>query len=802
MKISLKWINDFVDVQDVAPEKIADLLTNKGLEVEAIENKAVQFKNVVIGHILERGQHPNADRLTLCQVTTGEGKVHQIVCGAKNHKAGDRVVVALPGAVLPGNFEIKLSKIRNVESQGMLCSEKELGLSQESEGIMILPATSQIGQPFAEYMGFDDVVMELKVTPNRADCLSHWGLAREIACLLDRPLKIKEPSISFVGSTKSKVALDVQDTELCPRFTGTYIEGVRVGPSPEWMKRRLEASGMNSINNLVDVTNYVMLELGQPMHAYDAREIKGNKIIVSKAKPGEKFKTLDGTELTLSGTELMIRDAERSVGIAGVVGGQNSGIQDDTTNVFLEAAYFTMESVRKTARQHGIQTESAYRFSRGIDPSNTLRAANRAVELILELAGGTAYGDQHDSNPNPVEQKVIDIQIAQVEERLGHTVEPQKFTSWMKRLGCDVSVVGSKFRVIAPLYRPDLVIKEDLIEEYARLNGFEHIPEKLPTLGSSPTPHSQEYLLQQKVHQFMRAEGFSEAFTFSFVSDALQKKWIQSAQNLSGFVFKGEPVRIQNPLSDELNVMRQSLFTGLMQSCLHNVRHTLNVGRVYELGYVFDSQGDEFSQNSSLAFISWGQPQSLWSSNNASLFFETKTVVEDLLKSLLIKSYKFEALEAVSFLHPGQTASLKVEGKVVGFLGCVHPVLLEEEKVRVPVVYCELNLEQLLKGQPRKYRTKSISKFPMVERDLAFVMPKTLKAGDIIADMQKAAGAQLKSVLIFDVFEGGNLKDTDKSVAYRLIYQDMEKTLTDEDLQKLDKIVIDSVSQKYSISVR
>ena len=366
MKISLKWLNDYVDVTEFfqKPEELAEALTRAGLEVEDIVNRAKDFNHVVVGHILEKDKHPNADKLSLCRVSTGD-VVHQIVCGAQNHKAGDRVIVALPGAVLPGNFAIKKSAVRGVDSAGMLCSLKELGLAKESDGIAILPADAPVGKPYAEYGGYDDINFELKVTPNRADCLSHFGLAREVACLFGKELKAPkaEPKLS-AQSTKSAIKLEVKAFDLCPRYTGRYLKGVKVGPSPEWLKHRLESVGLNSINNIVDATNYVMMELGQPLHAFDANFIGGKTIIVDRAKAGEAFITLDGSEIKLTGEELTIRDDKHPVCLAGVVGGKNSGVSDGTTEVFLESAYFVPMSARKTSRTHGIDTDSAYRLDR------------------------------------------------------------------------------------------------------------------------------------------------------------------------------------------------------------------------------------------------------------------------------------------------------------------------------------------------------------------------------------------------------------------------------------------------------
>ncbi len=815
MKISLKWLNDYVDVSEYFenPEKLADILTHKGLEVESVENKSKDFQNVVVGHILERGQHPNADRLTLCQVTTGQGKVHQIVCGAKNHKKGDNVVVALPGAILPGNFAIKLSKIRDVESQGMLCSDKELGLSEESEGIRILPADAPIGTPFAEYAGLDDIIFELKVTPNRADCLSHYGLAREISCVINQPLKTNFNLDLKVAnkSSKEKVSVDVLNPEMCPRFTGRYIEGVKVGPSPDWLRRRLESIGMNSINNVVDVTNYVMMELGQPLHAYDAALIGGNGIVVSKAKEDEKFTTLKEQELSLKGTELMIRDKEKAVGLAGVMGGLNSGIQNSTQNVFVESAYFTAETVRKSSRTHGINSESSYRFSRGVDPAMTLVAMNRCCELILETAGGTAYADHHDTNPNIVTEKNILLKVSDVAERLGFEPKAENVKNWMQRLGAKVDAKSAnEFNVIPPSYRGDISIKEDLIEEFGRLHGYEHIPERLPTVGQAPSAHATQYTLGLKLNRLLRSEGFNEGFNYAFVDSKKHLKFLGDLSSLKnvGFAFKGDTVRVRNPLSEEMDVMRQQITYGLFVNALHNLRYGQNQGKIFEMGFNFEAapskDGCAYNQVWSLGLIQWGIPDTLWQKENRSeyLFYETKSHIENILRNLSIKSWQWEVATELPFLHPGQTAKLKVEGKIVGYMGILHPEIADEEKVKVPVVLAEINLETLMMGQPRVVRTKHVSKNPTLERDLAFVMPNDMESGQVLAEMLKAGGKTLKSAWVFDVFTGDPLKAGEKSVAFRMIFQDEEKTLKDEDLKALDKKIVDAINQKFSISVR
>ncbi|RYZ70500.1 MAG: phenylalanine--tRNA ligase subunit beta, partial [Proteobacteria bacterium] len=512
MKISLRWLSDYIDINDyfAKPQDLAALLTSAGLEVESIENLAKNFEHVVVGNILKKETHPGADRLTVCQVSTGEGKVHQIVCGAKNHSAGDNVVVALPGAVLPGNFAIKHSKIRGVESGGMLCSETELGMKAENDGILLLPKDAPVGQSFAKYMGYDDILLELKVTPNRADCLSHFGLAREVATLLGREVKFPiESLVEDGGSTRDQIKLDLKASDMCPRYMGRGIAKLKVGPSPTWLKKRLESVGVNSINNVVDCTNFVMLELGQPLHAFDATKIAGRQIIVDRAVAGEKFTTLDGTELTLGGEELTIRDAEKAVVLAGIIGGKNSGVDESTTEIFIEAAYFTPAAVRKTARKFGIETDSSYRYTRGTNPEAVPLALNRAAQLIKQVAGGNVMGSAYDLYPNAIKREPIAITLQTLSDRLGIKVNSDEFVMWMQRLGCETKAThgvgepphGHAWSVLPPLFRWDLTVDVDIVEEFARLHGYQHIPETIPALSSAPAVHETAFTGESRIRR-------------------------------------------------------------------------------------------------------------------------------------------------------------------------------------------------------------------------------------------------------------------------------------------------------------
>lgn len=817
MKISLRWLNDYIDIQDYFSKvgELSALLTAAGLEVEGIEDLAKQYDHVVIGNILKKEPHPGADRLTLCQVSTGEGRVHQIVCGAKNHSEGDNVVVALPGAVLPGNFAIKQSKIRGVDSGGMLCSKKELGLADDGvDGIVILPKDVSIGQAFAKYMGLDDILFELKVTPNRADCLSHFGLAREIACLLGREVKFPvESLIEDGGSTREQTKLDLRANDMCPRYTGRGIAGVKVGPSPDWLKKRLESIGMNSINNVVDVTNFVMMELGQPLHAFDANKLQGRHVIVDKAVAGEKFVTLDGTELTLDGTELTIRDAERAVVLAGVIGGKNSGVDESTSDIFLEAAYFSPSAIRRSSRKFGIETDSSYRFARGTNPEAVPLALNRAAQLIQKVAGGRIMGEAHDQYPNPIKREAIEISLQTLSDRLGIKVDGGQFETWMKRLGCDVKLKGETaqgptWTVLPPLFRWDLSVDMDLVEEFARLHGYQHIPEAIPALATAPSVHDPVYTFESRVRRLLQAEGVLQALNYAFVARHFQEKLLGDVERLAALGLRAvkEPVALINPLNEEINVMRTSLVPGLVKNVIHNSRHGNSFGRLFELGFSHFKTGDaSYGQEGRLALAYWGAKEDLWNKSASSQpVFALKGAVENVMRELGIKKWKWVQVTkgAPEFLHPGQTAALQFEGQLIGYIGTLHPALAEEHKIREACALAEFNLDKLASNQPRPVSYVPISKMPTVDRDLAFVMPRELPVGDVEAEIKKAGGELLKDVRVFDVFEGGSLGAGLRSVAFRLLFQSPDTTLEDQMVNGLRDKVVSSVSEKFKITLR
>ena len=806
MKISLKWVQEYIDVEEffVKPEKLAHLLTRVGLEIEGIEDKSKLFERVQVGCVRKLEKHPQADRLTLCGVDVGQGSLSQIVCGAQNHKVGDKVVVALPGAKIQGTT-IKKSKIRGVESQGMMCSDFELGLSEESAGIKILPKKASVGTPYAVYAGLDDVVFELNVTPNRADCLSHVGLARELGCVLDRPVRL--PSTDFAPHLIGEsIKVELKDSDRCPRYSGRQVKGVKVKESPHWMRSRLEAVGMHSVNNIVDVTNYVMLELGQPLHAFDTNLIEP-KIVIDQGVKGEKFQPLSGKEVELSGGELTIRDSQKVLALAGVIGGADSGVVEKTTNIFIESAHFIPKTIRQTSRHFGIHTDSSYRFCRGTDPQGVVYALQRACHLMEKVAGGKVCGDLYDEYPQEIESSCILVRHSCLEERLGYKVVKKEFHSWMKRLGCEVMETTDLHTSLLkpPTYRWDLNMEIDFVEEFARLHGYDKIPEELPALVRPPTDHVHSYKAQRILVDWMCGH-YLQAVNYHFIGEKFLKSFMGDVSKLvpCGFSVDPHPILITNPLSEDNNAMRTSLIPGLIKNMLSNYRHGVKYGRLFEVGCTFGHVKGEFTETRHLSLIAWGQKDTLWNrSSQRPVIYDLKSSMESLFLHMKVSSFQWRDLKQTpDFLHPGQWAGLFFEGKMLGYIGSLHPALKQEYKIRQDVAVGEFLLEPLMKNQPKKSRLKEISKYPPVERDFAFILPNNLRVGEIIDHIKKSAGNELQSIEVFDDYRGEGVQEDHHSVAFKLLYQDKEGTLSENRLSKLHESVILAVTQKFPARVR
>ena len=815
MNISLQWLCQYIDLSDCKLADLVERLTATGLEVEGVHDKAKVYKHIVVAQIDKLEPHPSADRLTLCQVKIADDKpLHPIVCGATNHKVNDKVVLALPGATLPNGMTIKPLQIKGQESNGMLCSEKELALQSSSEGIMILSPKAPLGQSFAQYMQMDDVMLDINVTSNRVDCLSHIGLSRELAAILH--LKWCLPDISFPTETFTNpaISVNISQKQLCPRYTGRVITGVKVQKSPAWLVKRLQSVGHSSINNIVDATNFVMLELGQPLHAFDIRYIQGQQIQIDIAKAQEKFTTLDGTTLDLDGTELMIRDQHKPIALAGIIGGKNSGIVEDTTDVFIESACFKPEQIRRTAKKFGIETESSYRFARGVDPGGTVTAMDRVCQIIHDLAGGKVQKAFHDIYFQTIQPPSILLDIKYLTDRLGYFIEPNHVKTLLKSIGCQVQIEKQNnqeiFKVVPSSYRQDIQIKEDLIEEVARLEGYHKIPSGQVLTNPSPQPHSKEYLLGKTLNDLMRRQGYQQTIALNFCNQEKQNQLLGKLHLLkqTGLEISGHPVKLSNPLSQDMNIMRQSLIPTLFNTLKHNGHHQILYGRTYEIGYTFqtsdkDSQDQTFDEKWHLGLMAWGHHLSIWHKAYPPLVLEVKQHIASLLESLHITSFQWKQLNTPpEFLHPGQAALLFCEGKNVGYIGAMHPQILKKHKIAVEDVACvEINLNSLLAHHPRKFKAKEFSRFPAMSRDISILVNEDVEIGAILQSISKTGGKCLQSVNLFDIYKDSQFPEK-KSLAFRLVYQKQETTLEEKEVHQIQAKVIKVLEQKFAAQLR
>ncbi|MBI1922384.1 MAG: phenylalanine--tRNA ligase subunit beta [Geobacter sp.] len=801
MIATYNWLKEYVDF-DLSPQDLADLLTMLGLEVEGMTSLGGGMDDVVVALIEERNQHPNADRLSLCRVNNGR-EVLEIVCGATNMKAGDRVALAQIGAVLPGDFKIKRSKIRGVESFGMLCSEKELGLAEESEGIMILPPDLQLGSPVFEALGLKDTIFEIGLTPNRADCLSVIGIAREIAAKLGKRVNYPKVAVGEGNQPITEIAsVTIEDPHGCPRYAARYISGCKIGSSPEWLVSRLKAVGVRSINNVVDVTNYVMMEFGHPLHAFDYHFLQGGKIVVRKAGEGELFKTLDGQERLLKGTDLTIRDGERAVALAGVMGGQNSEISDATTDVLLESACFEPMTIRRTARRLGLHSESSHRFERGADIGTVPKALDRAAALIAELSGGVMARGSIDVYPGKKKPKQIPVRLARVNQILGTNLTAEAIRDIFHNLEfvLDPGEAG-EFLVSVPSFRVDIEREIDLIEEVARLNGFENIPVTMPRARTFSDRPTRSQLLAQSLKQLLVANGLSEVITYSFIAPALYDRIGLASDDPRRAV-----VNLLNPLSDDQSVMRTSLLPGLLETASRNIGYRILDQRIFEMGRVFLKDGSEElpAEPTYIAGILTGARElEGWNQGKDCVdFYDMKGVVENILASLNIAKLSYESRDLDSFYHPGKACSVCSGSDIIGSLGEIHPDVQEAFGIEQRVYYFELNFDKLLHLCRDIATITPPSRFPDTFRDTAMLLDDEVPAAAVLGAIKGLKIGEIEDAAIFDLYKGASIPAGKKSLAVRVRYRSLERTLTDDEVNRLHQRVVDTLTSKYSAEIR
>ncbi|WP_110641533.1 phenylalanine--tRNA ligase subunit beta [Salinicola sp. CPA57] len=792
MKFSEAWLREWVSPA-LGTQALADAITMAGLEVDGIEPVGAIFQGVVVATVVAKAPHPDADKLNVCQVDDGSGERVQVVCGAPNVDIGQKVPFARVGAVLPDDFKIKRAKLRGVESCGMICSASELGLEEgRSEGIYVLPGDAPVGKDFRAWLQLDDHTIEVDLTPNRGDCLSLRGIAREVGCVTGA--KVIEPSIAPIAArNNAQFAVEVSDSEWCPRYLGRIIRDVDASAStPLWMRERLRRGGIRSIDPAVDVTNYVMLELGQPMHAFDLDALKGG-IQVRRAHAGERLTLLDGQDVVLNEDTLVIADHDRALAIAGVMGGEATGVTGETRNLFLEAAYFSPLAVAGKARDFGLHTDASHRFERGVDPDITRPAMERATQLLTAIVGGSPGPITEVRQPAHLPRRAdVELRRERLSACLGVRLPDEEIHRIFRSLGMASSAPGQSWRVQIPSWRFDISIEEDLIEEIARLHGYNRLPVRRPQARLGLKADDEATRPLRRLRRHMVSRGYQEAVTYSFVSPELQALIIPN----------GVSPTLANPISSDMSVMRHSLFPGLIKALTHNLNRQQHRVRLFETGLVFQGELDELVQTSMFGGLICGtRDVEGWSSRRDSVdFYDLKGDLESLI-ALGGNAEEWTFVPAAHpALHPGRSASLCRDGQVVGWLGALHPGIRAQLDIKPEVYVFEVEQAALTQGVIPKF--EPLSRYPEVRRDLAFVLREDVEIAPLIESIRSRAGDWLTQWQLFDVYRGKGVDDGDKSIALGLTWQHPSRTLNDEEINQLIADVVEVAQARFGARLR
>jgi len=804
MKVSVEWLSEFVSPLP-APEELARRLTRAGLEVEGMERPAEALRGVVVARITAAAPHPDAAKLTVTQVEVGAERL-QVVCGAKNFQVGDLVPLATVGTTLPGGPTIQRASLRGVESHGMLCSGKELGVSDDASGLLVLPKDLVPGTPLAKALGLEDTVLEVNVTPNRGDALSHLGVAREAAAVLRLPLqrKLRVP-VESDGLASDAIRIEIADPVGCPRFTARVLEGVRIGPSPAWLRRRLERCGVRSISNVVDVTNYVMLELGQPMHAFDLDRIQGGLLRVRRAREGEPLVTLDGKQRTLVADDLVIEDVRGAQSLAGTMGGADTEVNDGTTRVLLEAANWDPGTIRRMARRHQLHSEASYRFERGVDRSVLPEVLDNAAALMAELSGATVRRGRIDVQPRPAERRTVALGRGDVETLLGAPVPEEEVRSILSSLGFVAEGPG-RWRV--PGWRNDVERPEDLVEEVARIRGYEHIPSVLPASSGALTPEPAWVEVERRIRGALSGAGFDEVVNYSFVDPAVLP-WV-TPRALEKLGTPVGAVALKNPLTPQQAVMRTTLLASLLGNVSFNLRQQPESLRLYEMGrsYLRDPHGGKdrrpvTEERLHVSGVLWGRrdPRGWATKETSNDFSDAKGAVEAMLSALSAGELTCRLARVAPF-HPRATAEARVGDVVLGWIGEVHPLVGQQLGLPPGVFAFELEFAALEKVARLSPQFRPLPRFPAVLRDVAVVVPVSMEAADVRSVVLEVGQPLVEDAVLFDVYTGAPLPEGQKNLAFALSYRSAERTLRDEEVQEAHRRIVEEVQRRLGGQLR
>lgn len=805
MRVSYKWLQGFVEI-DIPPQELADRLTLAGIAVEGVTELGKGIDNVVTGRIETISPHPNADKLVVTSVNVGSEKL-QIITAATNIREGDVIPVAIEGARLASGLVIKRAKLRGVESRGMMCSGQELGIDpktmppDQAHGIMILPPGTPLGKNALELLGLDDFILELDLTPNRGDCLSMTGVAREVAALLGRPLRPVQPSFPELGERiEGQARVDLEATDLCKRFVGRLIKNVRVGRSPLWIQQRLRSAGIRPISNIVDVTNYVMLELGQPMHAFDYDLLVDGHIIVRRAREGEKIISLDGVERVLTPEMLCITDPSGPVAIAGVMGGLSTEVTEKTVSILLESAYFNPISIRRTSKALGLRSEASLRFEKGIDIGGCSRAADRAAQLIAEMGAGEVVAGVVDAYPAPVAERTISLRPARVTYILGVDISGKEASQILTNLQFKVQASGEDLLVTVPTYRVDVNSEIDLIEEIARMHGYNRVPATLPYGPSTQGIKTREQLFTAEIRNRMAESGLYEVVTYSFVHPR-----VFGQMNLPVDSPLRDTVKVQNPLSEEHSVMRTIMLPSLLEILSRNYNRRVQNGAVFEIGQVFCPRGEGClpEERPVLSAAAMGRAVGSWNTAPRELdYYYLKGVLESLFNCLGTDLVTFRPETANPSFHPGRTASLEAGGIRLGVLGELHPDVLEQFELPERVVAFEIDLTQLLAVSGRPVVYSPLPRFPGIERDIAIIIKQEIPAAELVETIRTAGGELLRAISLFDIYRGEQVPKGLQSMAFSLKFLAGDRTLTDAEVGERTEAISKALAQRFGAELR